>query len=538
MKIALAQINPTVAAFEENVETITSAIEKARGLGADLVIFPEMAVIGSPAKDLLENPALIRDNRKALEKISSKTDNIAAIVGFVDRNHTKDQKALYNAAAFIKNQQVESIHHKSLLSTYDVFDEDRYFVSDPDVSTVWFKGRNIGITIGEELLRAGGPLKTLISRGVRLIVNIAANPYSLEECKTRRQVLSERASTHNIDLVYVNQVGGNDALVYDGHSCVIDHWGRQVARAKDFEEDLVVVDLKGPLTELPTEDIRPIESVHKALVLGLRDYARKCGFKTAIIGISGGIDSAVVVCITVAALGRENVVTVSMPSQFSSKGGIEDSRKLVRTLDITLKEIPIKGLYDAYLSVFHDEFKDVAPGVAEENLQTRIRGDILMTLSNKFGHLVVTTGNKSELACGYCTLYGDLSGGFAVMADVPKTMVYKLAEYINRDKEVIPRGTIARAPSAELRPNQTDRDTLPEYDTLDGILKAYVEEMKTLDEIASIGYDKSTVRHVIEMVDRNEYKRAQAPPALRITSKAFGHGRRMPIAQGYRYNKI
>ncbi|MFQ5863400.1 MAG: NAD+ synthase [Candidatus Brocadiales bacterium] len=535
MKIALAQINPTIAAFKKNVETINSAIEKAKGLGTDLVIFPEMAVIGSPAKDLLEKPRLVLDNLKALEKISSETNDMAAIVGFVDRDHTRDVKALYNAAAFIKNRRMGSIHHKFLLSTYDVFDEDRYFESDPAVSTIWFKGRNIGITIGEEFLKDTGPVRALISQGVRLIINITATPYSLEEYETRLQVLSKRAATYNIDLVYVNQVGGNDALVYAGGSCVIDHWGRLVAKAMDFEEDLVVVDLKGPLAELPLENIKPVESVYKALVLGLKDYARKCGFKTAIVGLSGGIDSAVVVCLAVAALGKENVVAVSMPSQFSSKEGIEDSGKLAQVLGIPLREIPIKGIYNTYMESFRGEFKGTPPGVAEENLQARIRGNILMTLSNKFGHLLVATGNKSELACGYCTLYGDLSGGFAVMADVPKTMVYQLAEYINRDREIIPKSIITRVPSAELRPNQTDQDTLPEYDTLDGILKAYVEDVKNLDEIVSMGYDESTVRHVIEMVDKNEYKRQQAPPALRITSKAFGPGRRMPIAQGYRY---
>ncbi|MFQ5957405.1 MAG: nitrilase-related carbon-nitrogen hydrolase, partial [Candidatus Brocadiales bacterium] len=273
MKIALAQINPTVAAFEKNVETITSAIEKARGLGADLAVFPEMAVIGSPAKDLLEKPMLVQDNLEALEKISLKTKDMAAIVGFADRNHAKEAKALYNAAAFINNERIESIHHKFLLSTYDVFDEHRYFESDPAVSTIWFKGRNIGITIGEEFLKDTGPVKTLISQGARLIINITASPYSLDEYKTRLQVLSERAATYNIDLVHVNHVGGNDALVYAGRSCVIDHWGRLVAKAQDFEEDLVIVDLKGPLAELPPENSEPIESVYKALVLGLRDYA-------------------------------------------------------------------------------------------------------------------------------------------------------------------------------------------------------------------------------------------------------------------------
>ena len=316
---------------------------------------------------------------------------------------------------------------------------------------------------------------------------------------------------------------------------MIDNWGRVVARAGDFEEDLVVVDLKAPLKAITALEADPIESVYKALVLGLGDYARKCGFKSAIMGLSGGIDSAVVACLSVAALGKENVVGVSMPSQFSSKGSVEDARKLTQNLGIPLKLMSIQPIYERYIESFKEEFKGLPFGTAEENLQARIRGSILMTLSNKFGHLLVATGNKSELACGYCTLYGDLCGGFAVMADVPKTMVYQLAQYINREREVIPKDSIEKIPSAELRLNQTDQDTLPPYPTLDGILKAYVEEAKELEEIVSLGYGEALVRQVIEMVDRNEYKRKQSPPGLRITSKAFGSGRRMPIAQRYRY---
>jgi NAD+ synthase (glutamine-hydrolysing) len=534
MKIALAQINPTVAAFKENVQMITAAIKSAKAQGADLVVFPEMAIVGSPAKDLLENPGVILDNLKALEQVAEKTAGIAAIIGFADRNHTGG-KILYNAAAFIKDKKIESVHHKSLLSTYDVFDEARYFESDPVISIIEFMGRRIGLAIGEEFLKDAGPVNTLITQGARLIINLAAIPFSLEEYKGRLKTLSQRAALYNVDLVHVNQVGGNDELVYYGGSCVIDHWGRVIAQAKDFEEDLLVVDLKAPPEELRPGEVKPIESVYKALVLGLRDYARKCGFKTAIIGLSGGVDSAVVAGITIEALGVKNVTGVSMPSQYSSKGSVEDAKKLTQILGIPLKVIPIQGLYEKYMETFREEFKGLPFGVAEENLQARIRGSILMSLSNKFGHLVVATGNKSELACGYCTLYGDLSGGFAAIADVPKTMVYDLVNYINREREIIPRTIVEKVPSAELKPNQTDQDTLPPYPILDGILKAYVEEAKEPEEIVTLGYDESTVRRVIEMVDRNEYKRKQAPPALRITSKAFGSGRRMPIAQGYRY---
>ena len=535
MKIALAQINPTVAAFKENVQRIASFIEKAREKGADLVVFPEMALVGSPAKDLLEHPGVIQDNLEALERLANGVAGVAALIGFVDTRSPKGGKPLYNAVAFIKDRKVFSVHHKFLLSTYDVFDEARYFESDPAASIVEFMGRKIGITLGEELLREAGPTRSLVAQGARMIINMAAFPYSFEEHKTRLKTLSQRAALYNTELVYVNMVGGNDELIYEGGSCVIDNWGRVVARAGDFEEDLVVVDLKSPLKAVLAVEADPVESVYKALVLGLGDYARKCGFKSAIMGLSGGIDSAVVACLSVAALGKENVVGVSMPSQFSSKGSVEDARELAQNLGIPLKLISIQSVYEKYIESFKEEFKGLPFGTTEENLQARIRGSILMTLSNKFNHLLVATGNKSELACGYCTLYGDLCGGFAVMADVPKTMVYQLAQHINREREVIPRNSIEKVPSAELRPNQTDQDTLPPYPTLDGILKAYVEEAKELEEIVSLGYGEALVRQVIELVDRNEYKRKQSPPGLRITSKAFGSGRRMPIAQRYRY---
>ncbi len=535
MKIALAQINPTVADFKENAQKIISSVEEAKKRGANLVVFPEMALLGSPAKDLLEHPGVIQDNLEALEKLSYEVKNIAALIGFVNTKSPRGGKPLYNAVAFVKDRKVLSIHHKFLLSTYDVYDEARYFDSDPAVSVVEYMGRKIGLTLGEEFLKETGPIRPLIGQGARLIINMASFPYSFEEHKTRLKGLAHRADQYNVELVYVNMVGGNDELIHEGSSCVIDHWGRVVARAKDFEEDLLVVDLKAPFKEITVVEADPIESVYKALVLGLRDYARKCGFKSAIIGLSGGIDSAVVACLSVAALGKENVVGVSLPSQFSSKGSVEDARKLAQNLGITFKIIPIQPVFETYMETFKEEFKGLPFGVAEENLQARIRGSILMTLSNKFGHLAVATGNKSELACGYCTLYGDLCGGFAVMADVPKTMVYQLAHYVNRERGIIPKSSIEKVPSAELRPNQTDQDTLPPYPTLDGILKAYVEETKELEDIVSLGYGEPLVRQVIEMVDRNEYKRKQAPPGLRITSKAFGSGRRMPIAQHYRY---
>ncbi|HHT9120683.1 MAG TPA: NAD+ synthase [Candidatus Hypogeohydataceae bacterium YC41] len=535
MKIALAQINPTVAAFKENAQRISSAIEEAKRKGADMVVFPEMSIVGSPAKDLLEHPGVIQDNLEALERVAVGVSNIAALIGFVDTRSPKGGKPLYNAGAFIMDRKIFSIHHKFLLSTYDVFDEARYFESDPSATIIDFMGRKIGITIGEEFLKETGPTRSLIAQGARLIINMSAFPYSFEEHKIRLKTLAKKADQYNIDVVYVNMVGGNDELIYEGGSCFIDNWGRIMGKAKDFEEDLLVLDLKAPLSEIKIEEVEPIESVYKSLVLGLRDYARKCGFKAAIMGLSGGIDSSIVACLSVAALGKENVTGVSMPSQFSSKGSVEDARKLTQNMGIPLKLISIQPIYERYMESFKDEFKGLPSGVAEENLQARIRGTILMTLSNKYGHLLVATGNKSELACGYCTLYGDLCGGFAVMADVPKTMVYQLAHYINREKEIIPKSSIEKVPSAELRPNQTDQDTLPPYPILDGILKAYIEEGRELEGIVSLGYGENLVRQVIEMVDRNEYKRKQSPPGLRITSKAFGSGRRMPIAQHYRY---
>lgn len=535
MKIALAQTNPTIAAFKENAQRIISVLEEAKKKGADLVVFPEMALVGSPAKDLLEHPGVIQDNLEALEKVTEAVPNIAALIGFVDTRNPRGGKPLYNAVAFVQDRKVFSVHHKFLLSTYDVFDEARYFDSDPAISIIEFMGRRVGLTLGEEFLQEKGPARSLISQGARMIINMSAFPYSFEEHKTRLKTLAQKAELYNTELVYVNMVGGNDELIYEGGSCVIDNWGRIIAKAKDFEEDLLVVDLKAPWKEIKPEEADPIESVYKALILGLRDYARKCGFKSAIMGLSGGIDSAVVACLSVAALGKENVTGVSLPSQFSSKGSVEDARKLAQNLGTPLKLISIQPIYERYMESFKEEFKGLPFGVAEENLQARIRGSILMTLSNKFGHLLVATGNKSELACGYCTLYGDLCGGFAVMSDVPKTMVYQLAHYINREGEIIPKSIIEKVPTAELRPDQTDQDTLPPYPTLDGILKAYVEEARELEDIVALGYGEGLVKQVIEMVDRNEYKRKQAPPGLKITSKAFGSGRRMPIAQHYRY---
>lgn len=543
MKICLAQINPTIGAFKENVQKICTFIEYAKGKGADLVVFPEMSIIGYPPKDFLERSRFVADNLKALNEVVNKVPKgIAVIVGFVDKNPENTGKPLYNAAAFISNGRIESRHYKSLLPTYDVFDEDRYFESAHSVSLVEYRGKRLGITICEDIwtqevlarpLYHVNPIESLARQGVDIIINISASPYEVGKMEKRYKLISHQARRYNVPFVYVNQVGGNDDLIFDGNSVVFNRDGKIAAQAKDFDEDLLMVDFKQSLPELSPRDSSPIETVYKALVLGMKDYVRKCGFKDVIIGLSGGIDSAVTAVLAVDALGKDHVIGVTMPSQFSSQGSVDDAKKLAENLGIQFKIIPIKEMFDTSTKALKAEFKDLPFDTTEENLQARIRGEILMALSNKYGYLVLSTGNKSELAVGYCTLYGDMCGGMAVISDVPKTMVYDLARYINREREIIPQNSIDKPPSAELRPNQTDQDSLPPYEILDGILKAYIEELKDANEIVALGYEESIVKEVIKKVDRNEYKRKQAAPGLKVTSKAFGTGRRMPIAQGY-----
>ena len=556
MKICLAQINPTIGAFKQNIGKICKSINTAREKGADLVIFPEMSVVGYPPKDLLELSGFVDSNLKALEEVKNSVTGISAIVGFVDRNVAQRGKALYNAAAHIKNRKIVSRHYKSLLPTYDVFDEDRYFEPTHDISIAKISGRKFGISICEDVWGADvvwpgtihhkDPVECMVRQGAEIIINISASPFTIGKQDVRLKMLTGHAKRNKVPIVFVNQIGGNDDLVFDGNSLVINKEGIVVGRASGFKEELLMVEFKGSDLTIGGNKSRSakkeaqyaagegdIESVYNALVLGTRDYVKKCGFKKAVIGLSGGIDSAVTAVIAVKALGKNKVLGVTMPSPFSSKGSVDDSMVLAKRLGIKCELIPIKSVYNAYTKTLSGVFAGLPFDVTEENLQARIRGKILMAISNKHGYLVLTTGNKSELAVGYCTLYGDMCGGLAVISDIPKTMVYSLAEYINRRKEIIPADTIEKPPSAELRPNQKDQDSLPSYDVLDGVLRAYVEESKDVGDIIEMGYDESLVKDIINKVDRNEYKRKQAAPGLKVTTKAFGTGRRMPLAQRY-----
>ncbi len=555
MKICLAQTNPTVGAFKQNKGKILRFISDAKKRGADLVVFPELSIVGYPPKDLLALSGFVDSNLEALEELKNNVTGISAIIGFVDRNSARRGKSLYNAAAYIKNRKIVSVHYKSLLPTYDVFDEDRYFEPTSDISIVKISGRKFGISICEDAwgtddwpgkIHHKNPLECMIKQGAEIILNISASPFSIGKQEIRQKILASHAKRYNVPIVFVNQIGGNDDLVFDGASMVINKNGVVVDRALSFEEDLLMVDFRGsdvcagkgkskPAKKVTHGTVREegVESVYKALILGTRDYARKCGFKKAVIGLSGGIDSAVTAVIAARALGRSKVLGVTMPSSFSSMGSVEDSKLLAGRLGIDLETIPIKSVYNIYTKTLSGIFAGLPFDVTEENLQARIRGKILMAISNKYGYLVLTTGNKSELAVGYCTLYRDMCGGLAVISDVPKTMVYNLAKYINRRKEIIPTDTIDKPPSAELRPNQKDQDSLPPYDILDSVLRAYVEESKDICDIVGMGYNESLVKDIINMVDRNEYKRKQAAPGLKVTTKAFGAGRRMPLAQQY-----
>lgn len=545
MKIALAQINQTVGNFQKNTEKICSYINRARNQGANLVVFPELAVTGYPPKDFLNIPSFIDENLKALDAIALCTYGISAIVGFVDKNKQPYGKLVHNAAAFIQNKKIVSVHHKSLLPTYDVFDEHRYFEPGHTIFPVEFMGNALGISICEDIwndeefwmrpLYEIDPIENLISQKATIIINISSSPFAVEKHeKTRLPMLIHDARKYRVPLIYVNQVGGNDELIFDGNSTVINAEGKLIAQAAAFEEDLMVIDIENPV-QLQAKTCTPIETVHKALIIGLRDYAAKCGFKNVVIGLSGGIDSAVTAALAVESLGSNNVVGVLMPSQFSSQSSIGDAVKLSQNLLIPYKIIPIQEIFETYQNILKSEFKGMPFDVTEENLQARIRSNIIMALSNKYGYLVLTTGNKSELAVGYCTLYGDMSGGLALLSDVPKTLVYELARYINREKEIIPQTIISKAPSAELKPNQFDQDTLPPYDILDAILKAYVEDTKCIAEIIRMGFDEKIVCEIIRKVNKNEYKRRQAAPGIKVTSKAFGSGRRMPIAHNFTY---
>ncbi len=547
MRIALAQINPTVGDIPGNGRKIVEMIERARQGGAQLVVFPELAITGYPPKDLLLKRQFIDDNLAELERIAAGVKGIDAVVGYAQRNPAPVGRPLYNAVALLRDGKVVSRHFKTLLPTYDVFDESRYFEPGPPMeqrNIVTVGGRPMGLSICEDLwnderliprrLYHQNPITDLVAAGAQVVLNISASPFVVGKHAFRVDLLGGQARQVGRTLVYVNQVGGNDELIFDGNSCVFDAEGRIIAQAKEFEEDLLIADLAGGdlRLERPSDGV---ESMHKALVMGLRDYARKCGFKSVVLGLSGGIDSALTAAIAVTALGRDKVTGVAMPSRFSSDHSVADARALAENLGIEFHIVPIKGIHDAYEQALSDVFTGLPADLTEENLQARARGALLMAFSNKFNHLLLTTGNKSELAVGYCTLYGDMCGGLAVISDVPKTTVYEMSEWINRSagRDIIPRNTITKPPSAELRPDQTDQDSLPPYDVLDGILQRYVEEEKSAGDIVAEGFEESTVMRIIRLIDRSEYKRRQAAPGLKVTSRAFGFGRRMPIAQKY-----
>ena len=542
MLIALAQINPTVGDIPANTAKIIEYIGRAAEQKADLVIFPELAIVGYPPKDLLLKPKFIDDNLAALERIAQ-TAATAALVGFVTRHTGPTGRALHNSAALLAGGAIRAVYHKQLLPTYDVFDESRYFEPARSQPLINFGGRNLGLTICEDIwngpeqsprpLYELRPLAELQAAGAQAALNISASPFVLGKHEYRIKLFGEQCRRFNLPLAYVNQVGGNDELVFDGNSCVFDAGGNLIAQAKDFAEDLLLVDMDHPESARRESPRTGIASVHAALVLGLRDYVNKCHFQSVVLGLSGGIDSAVTAALAVEALGPGRVVGVAMPSRFSSEHALADARRAAENLGIHFSIIPIETAHAAMETTLAQAFAGRDPDTTEENIQARLRGNILMALSNKFGHLLLTTGNKSELAVGYCTMYGDMAGGLAVISDVPKTMIYELARHINRDRELIPLSSITKPPSAELRPNQTDQDSLPPYETLDPILQRYVELEQSPAEIIAAGFDEATVRRVARLVDHNEYKRKQAAPGLKVTSRAFGFGRRMPIAQNY-----
>jgi NAD+ synthetase len=540
MKLALAQLNTTVGDFPGNEGKILAAYQRGAQVGAELVVCPELAVCGYPPRDLLYRREFLPANWAAIQRLAKATGKTGLLVGYAGGNDQRPGREATNSAALLQHGAIAAIRHKTLLPTYDVFDEDRYFEPATENLPVTFDGQKIGVTICEDIWNdedfwkdrryVRNPAVELADAGATLLLNLSASPWHLGKNRLRRAMLSNLAAKTKCPLIYCNLVGGNDELVFDGTSFVFDGTGQLAAEGAMFCEDFLLVDtarlgLVGPPA------MEDEEKVYRALVLGLRDYLHKCGFTSAVLGLSGGIDSAVTAVLAVEALGPENVRGVSLPSQFSSQGSLDDAQVLAQNLGIQYDVIPIQSAFEAVKADLQTVFAGRNEDATEENIQARLRGVMLMALSNKFGSLLLTTGNKSELAVGYCTLYGDMCGGLAVISDVPKTMVYRLARWINRGREIIPAASITKPPSAELRPNQTDQDSLPPYDVLDAILEAHVVQLKSPAEIMAAGFDEATVKRVVKLIDANEYKRRQAAPGLKVTSKAFGVGRRIPIAQ-------
>ncbi|MBR61196.1 MAG: NAD+ synthase [Dehalococcoidia bacterium] len=548
MRIALSQINVTVGDIDGNIDRILHRIKSAKETGVELIAFPELSITGYPPEDLIFKSQFIDDNLAALNQIVSASENITVVVGYIERH----EHSIYNAAAIINDKIIIDTYKKMILPNYGVFDEQRYFTPGTEPTTFDINGIKTAINICEDIWSDKGPVKTQRDSGAKLLININASPYHRGKREQREALLSRRAAENNMALAYVNLVGGQDELVFDGTSVIVSPEGEMLARASQFAEDNLIFDidleedtstkkrrvskfnLKKNSKAILREPMHDLEEVYSALVTGTKDYVNKSGFEKVIVAISGGIDSALVTTIAVDALGRENVVGLSMPSRYSSKGSVTDSELLAENLGIKLLKTSIEPVFSEYLATLKDLFMTAKPNIAEENLQSRTRGTLVMAMSNKFGWLALTTGNKSEYATGYATLYGDMAGGFAVIKDVPKTLVYKLCKYRNSINRVIPTEIIQKPPSAELKPNQLDEDSLPPYDQLDKILKAYVEDDKTYKDIISEGQNEDVVRRVISLVDNSEHKRRQTPPGVKITERNFGRDRRMPIVNRYK----
>jgi len=548
MKIALIQTNPVIGDLARNSATITARIKEAQTAGCALAILPELALSGYPPLDLLERPAFVADHERAMARLIAETRGIGVLCGTISRHTGAFGKPLHNSAILFENGHVLATAHKRLLPTYDVFDESRYFEPAQESTICTFHGLRLGITICEDIwndkdlfprrLYAGDPAADLLREPATrpdLLINIAASPYHQGKAKVKRLILENICRKYAVPLCYVNQVGGQDSLLFDGNSLALDREGREIVRGAAFTEDLVVIDsdhLAGSDTPPPRAEASA--ELLAALVMGTRDYVHKCGFTKGLLGLSGGIDSALTAVIAARALGPENALGVALPSPYTSQASIDDARTLAANLGIGFEIVPISGVFAAHQQTLAPLFGDRPVDVTEQNIQARIRGNLLMALSNKFGHLLLSTGNKSEMAVGYCTLYGDMSGGLAVISDLPKGLVYQLARHVNQEKEIIPWHTIERAPSAELAPNQLDQDDLPPYEVLDQIVAAYLEEHRSMDEIVAMGFAREVVADILRRIRINEYKRKQAPMGLKITTKAFGPGRRYPTAQNYR----
>ncbi|MFL6303922.1 MAG: NAD+ synthase [Candidatus Sulfotelmatobacter sp.] len=541
MKIALGQINPTVGDFSGNAAKIIDFSRRAQSAGAGMILFPELSVCGYPPRDLVERPSFVTRNRESAERIAAQTKGIAVICGLVTPADTDAGKSVNNSAALLVDGKVAFVQSKMLLPTYDVFDEMRNFAPAKKQELFPFCGNRMALTICEDAwndkqfwvkrLYTVDPVEALIQAGGNFVLNISASPFWIGKRELRRDMLASIARQHKVPVVLVNQVGGNDSLVFDGSSLVLNREGNVIAQGLSFEEDLIYFDSQSLTGEMHQEVAGDEASAYSALVLGTRDYIQKCGFRKAIVGLSGGIDSALTAVIAADAVGADNVIGVGMPGPYSSPGSIEDARSLAKNLGIRFELLSINPAYEAYRQILHDVFAGLPQDVTEENIQARARGALLMALSNKFGAIVLSTGNKSELGVGYCTLYGDMVGGLAVISDVPKTLVYRLSAYVNSRQSVIPQSTLEKPPSAELRPDQKDSDSLPPYDVLDAILEDYIEDSHSAEQIAADRkFDIQLVKRVIRMVDRAEYKRQQAAPGLKISPKAFGYGRRVPIA--------